>query len=132
MPTSNAPALPVSRPPPRMGTTRCVLQSDPATVEERRRIARAPNTLSRLQDARGSEAAACELEDAAPLEEELPLLREEQVEAGEVHLLLVHLDLGEVGVVGEVRGEAPGNAVLQIDADLRRREPSPLPDRPAR
>ena len=99
------------------GNDPSVLQPDAAAVEERRRIARSGYAVAR-QDARGPEAAAREVEDAAPLEKELPLLREEQVEAGEVHLLLVHLDLGEVGVVGEVRGEAPGDAVFQVDAHL--------------
>ena len=59
-----------------------------------------------------------ELEDAPSLEEELALLRKEQVESRQVHLLLVDLDLREVGVVGEVGGEALGDAVLHVDADV--------------
>ncbi len=50
-------------------------------------------------------AAAREVEDAAPLEEEVALLGEEQAEAREVHLLLVDLHLREVGVDGEVGGQ---------------------------
>ena len=45
------------------------------------------------------DAAAAEIEDAAPLEKEIALFREEQIEPRQVHLLLVDLDLREVGVV---------------------------------
>ena len=38
-----------------------------------------------------------------------------QAEAGEVHLLQVFLNLGEIGVDGEVGGEARGEAVLDVD-----------------
>ena len=58
------------------------------------------------------ETAAGEVEDAAALEEELPLSRKEQVEAGQVDLLLVNLDLREVGVDGEVGGQVLRDAVL--------------------
>ena len=40
-----------------------------------------------------------------PLEEEVALLGEEQAEPRQVDLLLVDLDLREVGVDGEVGGE---------------------------
>ena len=64
------------------------------------------------------ERAAPEVEDAAAFEEEVALLGEEEAEAREVDLLLVDLDLREVGVVGEVRGQVLGDAVLDVDADV--------------
>ena len=53
-------------------------------------------------------AGVADREEAGVLEEERPLLREEQVEAVEVHLLIVDLDLREVGVDGARR--ASGSA----------------------
>ena len=52
-----------------------------------------------------------------PFEEEVALLREEQVEARQVDLLLVDLDLREVGVDGEVGGDVLRDAVLHVAAD---------------
>ena len=54
---------------------------------------------------------------AEPLEEEIALLGKEQVEPREVHLLLVDLDLREVGVDGEVGGQVLRDAVLDVAAD---------------
>ena len=91
----------------------------PAVEEERRRrwrVEAAAQPAAAAQVAR--RAAAGEVEDAAALEEEVALLGEEQVEAGQVHLLLVDLDLREVGVVGEVGDEVGGDAVLHVEADL--------------
>jgi len=52
------------------------------------------------------------------LDEELPLLREEQAEAREVHLLRVHLGLREVGAHREIGGECRGGLPLEVvDAD---------------
>ncbi len=59
-----------------------------------------------------------EVEQAPALEEELALLGKEQVEARQVHLLLVDFDLREVGVHGEVGREIGGDAVLQVAADV--------------
>jgi len=64
---------------------------------------------------------AAELEDALPFQEELPLLGEEDTEACQVDLLLVVLDLGEVGVAGEVRGQALRKADLEIAAEITAR-----------
>ena len=50
----------------------------------------------------GTGLPSTEVEDALALEKELALLREEEAESGEVDLLLVVLDLSEIGVVGEV------------------------------
>ena len=62
-----------------------------------------------------------ELERRRVLEEERPLLREEQIEAREVDLLLVGLDLREVGVDRDVEREVRTNAPLHVDADVGRR-----------
>ncbi len=71
-----------------------------------------------------------ELEHAGVLEEEVALLREEQVEARQVDLLLVGLDLREVGVDGEVPRQARGHAVLHVEAGVvvlvERRRPASL------
>ena len=57
-------------------------------------------------------------EEAGVLQEERPLLGEEQVEAIEVHLLVVDLHLREVGVVGAVERQAGRDVVLGVDAHL--------------
>ena len=62
--------------------------------------------------------AGAELEDAGVLEEEVALLREEQVEARQVDLLLVGLDLREVGVDGEVPRQSRRHAVLHVEAGV--------------
>jgi len=59
-----------------------------------------------------------ELEDAGVLQEELALLGEEEGEAGEVDLLLVGLDLGEVGVEREIEREAARDPPLEVEAQL--------------
>ncbi len=59
-----------------------------------------------------------DLEQARVLEKERPLLGEEEIEPVEVDLQLVGLDLGEVGVVGGVQGEAGRQAVLEVDPEL--------------
>src|SRR6185295_5706550 len=55
-------------------------------------------------------------EEARVLEEERALLREEQREAVEVHLLFVRFDLREVRVDREVEGQARGRAPLEVAA----------------
>ena len=67
----------------------------------------------------GSRRLRCrEVEDALPLEEEVALLREEQAEARQVHLLLVDLDLRKVGVHRQVERHVAGDAVFRVDADV--------------
>ena len=85
------------------------LQADAPAVEDRGRIAAS------------AAAHAAEREDALPFEEEVALLWKLQVEARQVHLRFVHLDLREVGVVGEVGGQALRQAVLDVEA----RRPGP-------
>ena len=60
-----------------------------------------------------------ELEQSGALEEELPLFRKEEVEPGEVDLDVVRLDLGEVGVPGEIERQVGGQPVLQVQTGLR-------------
>src|SRR5690606_3113786 len=55
---------------------------------------------------------------AGVLEEEGALLRKEQAEAVEVDLLLVDLDLREIGVVGGVQGQTRRDRILQVEADF--------------
>ena len=57
-------------------------------------------------------------EDARVLQEERPLLGKEQIEAVEIDLLVVHFDLGEVGVVGQVECHARCHAVLEVGAEI--------------
>ena len=47
-------------------------------------------------------------------------LGEEEAEAGQVHLLLVHLDLREVRVVREVGGQVLGQPELDVETDVAR------------
>ena len=63
-------------------------------------------------------AAPAHGEEPAVFEEERPLFREVQVESRQVDLLLVHLDLREVGVVGEVEIQARRHADLPVDAPV--------------
>ena len=56
-------------------------------------------------------------EEVGVLEEERPLLREEDLEAlVDGHLRLVGLDLAEVGVDGEVQGDRVARHQLHVDA----------------
>ena len=57
-----------------------------------------------------------ELEELGTLQEELPFFRIEEAEAAQVDLDVVHFHLGEVGVVGQVQGEARCEAVLHVQA----------------
>ena len=103
-----------------------VLEPDPPRMEQRRRIdiariaAVAPSTLltQRTVPRALPAATACEAEDALPFEKELALLGKEETESRQVDLLLVGLDLGEVGVVGQVGGQILRDAVLDVDADV--------------
>ena len=61
---------------------------------------------------------AAHRENAGVLEKERSFLGKEQVEAIEIDLLLVHLDLREVRAVGQVEGQGGGDGVLQIDAGV--------------
>ena len=61
--------------------------------------------------------ALSEAEDVGPFQEELPLLGIEQAEAGQVELLLVGFDLGEIGVDGQVGGDVRSQAGLDVQAD---------------
>ena len=67
---------------------------------------------------------AADVEHAGVLQEEVALLGEEEREARQVDLLLVHLDLGEVGVQREVQVEARRHAVFDVEAVLV--EPGPV------
>ena len=75
--------------------------------------------VSPVPAARPALGAAGEREHAEALEEEIALLGEEQVEPRQVDLLLVDLDLREVGVEGEVGGEVLGDAVLRRSPPTR-------------
>ena len=63
--------------------------------------------------------ACAELEDTRVLEEELALLGQEQVEARQVHDLVVGFHLREVGVGGEVEHEAGAHLPLGVGAHRR-------------
>ena len=106
-PTSKGPALPVTRPPAMTGTA----------CPSLRPIRRLKNMIGTSRPARWPDLAA-EIEDPLALEKEVALLGEEQAEAREVDLLLVLLDLREVGVDRQVGGQPAREAVLHIDADV--------------
>ena len=74
-----------------------------------------------------------EVEDAGVLQEEIALLGEVERKAGQVRLLFVDFDLGEVGVVGQVERQGTSHAPLEIEAavavgDRVRFEPRVLAD----
>src|SRR5439155_16424885 len=66
-----------------------------------------------------------QVEQPARLEEELSLLRKEEWKAGEVDDLLIGLDLREVSVDGEVRGQRRRQPDLGVGADLAAEEVAP-------
>lgn len=66
----------------------------------------------------GVAGGVAHVEDARVLEEELPLLLVEETELGEVHPLLVHLHLSEVGIGGDVQGEPLGETVFGVEPHL--------------
>ena len=59
------------------------------------------------------------LKSRLPLQEEVSFFWEQQVEACQVDLLLIFLDLGEVGIVGEICDESAGYAVFGIEESDR-------------
>src|SRR5690606_26447732 len=61
---------------------------------------------------------AAHREEARVLEEEGPLLREEEAESCEVELLLVHFDLGEIGIQRQVEREPLRHPDLCVPADF--------------
>jgi hypothetical protein len=104
--------LPLRRAPATIGTAR-----DPAAVEERRDVAADRRRIhpGRRRRTTGRDGRRPEREGAGALEEELAFLGEHEVEPRQVHLRLVLLDLREIRVVGEIRGESLGDAVLDVD-----------------
>ena len=102
------PTRPLSRPPASIGTAR-------ARDRDRCGGCRTASAC-RCSGCRRIRAAA-EAEEPLVLEEELALLGKEEAEAGQVDLLLVGLDLREIGVVGEVGREVRRHAVLRVEAE---------------
>ena len=86
------------------------MQADPPAVEQDRRVADA----GELAGAR----LAAEGEHTLVLQEEFPLLGEEEREPRQVDLLLIRLHLGEVGVHGEVGDEVVRDGVLHVEPDI--------------
>ena len=111
----------VSEPPrdpgaPQNGDRAAVFDANAAAEEEHRRAARWAEAARGPR--RRTAARTAEVEDPLPLQEELALFREEEAEPGEVDLLRVGLDLGEVGVVGEVGGEPAGDPYLGVHPEV--------------
>ncbi len=90
-PIEKLPALPVMRPPAWIGMER------PASSPIRRLKNR--YGVSPTPALRPERLPSRKREGPLPFEEELALLGKEQTEARQVHLLLVDLDLREIGVV---------------------------------
>jgi hypothetical protein len=84
------------------------------------RLSAAPASASAPSATAGGESghAGAELKDAGILEEEVALFRKEQTESSQVDLLLVGLDLREVGVDREVPDQSAGDAILHVDAGV--------------
>ncbi len=51
-------------------------------------------------------------------EKEVTFLRKKEAEPGEVDLLLVVLDLSEVGVVGEIGRQTPSQPILDVETHV--------------
>ena len=64
-------------------------------------------------------AGAAKREQTLVLQEKLPLLGEEQAEPGQIDLLCIHLNLGEIRIVGQIHGQTWSQTVFHIDSCLR-------------
>ena len=91
------------------------IEPDPPTEEEE-------EVFVRGRRGAGLVAPGCvaDVEDARVLQEELALLRKELAELGQVDLLLVGLDLGEVRIDGGVEREPRSDPGLEIDPGIHR------------
>src|SRR5262249_40623406 len=89
-----------------------VVDANPPAVKQRWRIGRV------IASVRPGTWNGSEREDAAIFEEEFPLLREDQVEASQIHLLFVDLDLREVRVHGGVSGQVRRDAVPRVNPEV--------------
>ena len=95
------------------------LAGQPGAAADRYRPARGQtDAAGEEQVGDACDALLLDAEHPGVFEEEIPFLREEQGEPGQVDLLLVHLDLREVGVRGHVEVEPRGDAVFQVEPDL--------------
>ena len=90
---------------------------DPAATHDRNRLpqgvdadATREEEIDRLWRARR--------EDAGIFQEEGAFLRKEQRKAGEIRALLIDFDLREVGVVGQIEGQAGRHAVFDLSAHI--------------
>ena len=99
------PILPDKRAPPSIGTGKPARDADAPAEEQLDFLRIANRELPRV------------------LEEELALLGKEQREAIEVHLLLIDLDLREIGVVRRVERQARRDRVLHVETPLVLRLP---------
>src|SRR3970282_1108634 len=86
-----------------------LVETDLTAVEQDRRVAR-PRRVAGRRTAEG--------ERPLILEKELTLFWKEQADPCEVHLLLVGLDLRKIGVVGEISGQVPGEAIFHVEPDV--------------
>ena len=95
------------------------MQPDPAAVEhDRRGVAAADEAAGKIA-AGAVDRHAAERERALVLQEEVAFLRKEQIESREVDLLLVRLDLREVGVDRQVGDESLRHGILHVETGLR-------------
>ena len=94
-------------------------QADAPRIEEGKQAAAAPITPASSVTTSEAHTGPPVVEDAGALREELPLLREEHGEAGEIHDFLVGLNLGEIGLVGEIGGERTHEANPGVKAITR-------------
>ena len=103
---------------------RAHLPGDPTTADDRDDLPAADADLATEERNRNvgtvdvGPGAGAEVEDALALEKKRPLLRKEHVETRQVHLLLVHLDLREVGAPGQVGGQVLRQPILEIETDV--------------
>ena len=90
---------------------RAAIKADAPTEEHDGRVGRpVEGERARIPSAK--------IENTLPLEKELAFLGKEEAEAGEVHLGLFGLDLGEIGVVREVENESFRHAIFRVEAEI--------------
>ena len=114
-PTSKDPTFPVTRPPPRIGTG-SPLWRPMRRLKNSVGALTPPPPKPPLPRPRPPPPTppVPKTKMPRPSQKELPLFGEEKAEPREVHLLFVHLDLGEVGVVREIGRQVVGDPDLEV------------------
>ena len=120
IPTVKSPTFPVSRPPPRMGT---LCPPSRPILRLKKMVGALPPPKNPADPGRPPPpplklTPRPKSKIPRPSRKNSRFSGREQAEPCQVHLLLIHLDLREIGVVGEVGREVLRQAILDIDPEV--------------